>query len=60
MQASDGTDIETLIEDIEKRSEKLNEWELKFMDDLGMQLRRGRVLSPKQIEKIEQIWEKVT
>lgn len=53
-------EINTMIDDIEKRSERLSDWELKFVDDIGVQLGRGRSLSPKQDEKLTAIWERVT
>jgi hypothetical protein len=60
IKASDGTDIETLLSDIEKHSSQLSDWELQFIDDINHKLRHGYSLSPKQIEKIESIWENVT
>lgn len=50
----------TLIEDCEKRSEHLDDWSLGFIDSLGKQIADGRRPSPKQIEKLDDIWEKAT
>lgn len=50
----------TLIEDCEKRSERLDDWSLQFIDSLGRQLADGRRPSPKQIEKLDEIWTRAT
>lgn len=50
----------TLLEDCEKRSERLNDWELGFVDSLQRQLAEGRRPSPKQIETLDNIWERAT
>lgn len=49
-----------LIEDCEKRSERLTEWEANFLDSLSRQIGADRSPSPKQIETLDNIWEKVT
>ena len=48
---------ETMIEDCEKRSEKLTDWECDFIDSLS---RRDRELTTKRAETLEQIWDRVT
>jgi hypothetical protein len=50
----------TLLEDCEKRSEKLSDWELSFVDSMQRQLADGRRPSAKQIETLDSIWEKAT
>ena len=45
-----------MLSDCEHRSRKLGEWELTFIDSLS----RRDSLSPKQSEKLEEIWGKVT
>lgn len=50
----------TMIEDCEKRESKLTDWERGFIDSLDNQLVNDRALSPKQIEKLDAIWERVT
>lgn len=50
----------TLIEDCENRSEKLSDWELGFMDSLRRQIEEGRMPSPKQVEKLDDAWNRVT
>jgi len=50
----------TLLEDCTKRSEKLSDWELGFIDSLERQIAAGRRPSPKQIETLDTIWERAT
>lgn len=50
----------TLLEDCEKRSERLSDWELGFVDSLQRQLAEGRRPSAKQIETLDTIWERAT
>ena len=50
----------TLIEDCEKRSDRLTTWELQFIDSLQRQLEQERRLSTKQIDTLDNIWEKAT
>jgi len=58
---SDWTDeYMTLIEDCERRSEKLSDWELNFIDSLRRQLEDGRRPTANQIEKLDEIWERAT
>ena len=50
----------TLLEDCGKRSERLSDWELGFVDSLQRQLAEGRRPSAKQIETLDTIWERAT
>lgn len=50
----------TLLEDCEKRSERLTDWECQFVDSLKRQLLDGRRPSPKQIDTLDSVWEKAT
>ncbi len=50
----------TLIEDCEKREEKLSDWERNFIDSLRRQLEQGRRPSQKQIECLDTAWERAT
>ena len=53
-------EIEDMITDCEKRSEKMTEYEANFIDDISQQfIERGR-LSEKQQKFLEDIWERVT
>jgi hypothetical protein len=49
-----------LIDDIEGRDSRLNDWERKFVDSLRNQLESGRGLTTKQIEALVQVWERAT
>ncbi len=57
---SKSDEIQTMLDDCEKRSEKLSDWECEFIDSISDQLGRGRGLSEKQEQILERIWEKVT
>jgi hypothetical protein len=50
----------TLLDDCEKRSEKLTAWECGFVDSLQRQLADGRRPSAKQVETLDRIWERAT
>jgi hypothetical protein len=56
----DDDDVETLLEDIEKREGKLTDWERQFVDSVSVQLGRGHFLSDRQVAIVNQIWERVT
>lgn len=49
-----------MLGDCEKRSEKLSPREAEFIDSLGRQIIAGGVPTPKQIEWLDSIWERVT
>lgn len=49
-----------LVEDCENREDRMSDWERKFIDSISNQLEKGKTLSPKQIETLDNIWEKVT
>ena len=49
-----------MIEDCEKHESKLSDWERAFIDSIKTQLAAGRTLTPKQTERVDAIWEKVT
>ena len=52
----------TLVEDCEKRESRLTEWEQGFIDSIRNRLEKDepRPLSPKQIETLDEIWERAT
>ena len=50
----------TLLEDCEKREERLTDWERNFVDSLTKQIESGRRPSLKQIETLDSVWEKAT
>ena len=49
-----------LVEDCEKREEKLTAWEHDFIVSIRDQLEAGRRLSEKQADRLVEIWERVT
>ena len=49
-----------MIGDCQYRESLLSEWETHFLDSIEDQLESGRMLTNKQIEKLEDIWERVT
>ena len=50
----------TLLEDCEKREERLSDFERSFVDSLGRQLDEGRRPTQRQIEMLDEIWERAT
>mgnify|MGYP003442225593 FL=1 len=50
----------TLLDDCERRSERLSDWELGFVDSMQRQIAEGRRPTPKQIETLDTIWERAT
>lgn len=50
----------TMVEDCENRESKLTDWERSFVDSLRAQLERSRPLTPKQVDTLDAIWERVT
>lgn len=50
----------TMIEDCQNREEKLSDWEREFIDSIETQMARGQSLTPKQVDVLDRIWEKVT
>lgn len=54
------TEYLQMIEDCEDREDRLNDWEREFIDSIKTQIVIGRALSPKQAERLDEIWEKAT
>lgn len=50
----------TMLDDCEKRSEKLTGWECSFVDSMQRQIADGRRPSAKQVETLDIIWERAT
>jgi hypothetical protein len=57
---TDSSEVDQMIEDCEKRSHKMNDWELKFIDDISTRVGRGESLHPNTILKLEEVWERIT
>jgi len=53
-------EYQTMINDCKKRESRLSDWDTGFIDSVSKQLERNKPLSKKQIEKLEQIWERAT
>lgn len=49
-----------MIEDCEARESRLSDWERSFIDSISTQVGAGRLLSPKQAEILDLIWNKAT
>lgn len=49
-----------MIEDCMARESMLSDWESNFIDDISHRIGEHKPLTPKQAEKLESIWEKVT
>ena len=50
----------TMLDDREKREDRLTDWERGFVDSLRRQIEAGRRPSPKQIEFLDSMWERAT
>lgn len=49
-----------MIADCEKREGKLSDWERGFIDSIDQQMGRGKVPTRKQVDRLNEIWERVT
>jgi hypothetical protein len=50
----------TLLDDCEKREERLSDWERGFVDSLRHQIEEGKRPTVKQIDALDRVWENVT
>ena len=50
----------TLLDDCEKREERLSDWERGFVDSLRQQIAQGRRPTAKQVEMLDATWERAT
>lgn len=50
----------TMLDDCEKREERLTDWERGFVDSLRRQIEQGRRPSAKQVETLDNCWERAT
>jgi len=57
---SEESEIELMIKDCLKRTNKMNPWETTFIHRLHDLFGSPVTLTDKQLEKLESIWEKVT
>jgi hypothetical protein len=49
-----------LVTDCENRESRLDDWQRQFIDSLRHQLEAGKRPTPKQIEKLDEVWEHAT
>lgn len=49
-----------LLDDCEKREDRLSDWERGFVDSLRRQIEQGRRPTTKQIETLDATWERAT
>lgn len=54
------TEHEQMVADCEARESRLGDWARSFIDSIGRQMAAGRTLSPKQIERLDEVWEEAT
>ena len=53
-------EYQTLIEDCRKRDHMLSAWDADFLDSIEERLSGNNTLTTKQVEKLEEIWNKAT
>lgn len=49
-----------MVDDCEKRESRMTDWEVGFVDSIRNQLENSKVLTEKQSEKLDKIWDRVT
>lgn len=49
-----------LVEDCMHREERLSDWERTFIDEMAGLLHSDVALMPRQAEKLDEIWDRVT
>ena len=57
---SDQEEIIAMINDCAEREGKLTDWEREFISSIHDQIDNGRKLSDRQIEILDEAWERVT
>lgn len=50
----------TMVDDCITREQRLTDWEREFIDNLARLLEEDKPLSPKQSDKLNTIWDRVT
>ena len=53
-------EYQTMIEDCRKRDHMLSAWDADFLDSIEGRLGGNNTLTAKQVEKLEEIWNKAT
>lgn len=49
-----------MIKDCENRESRMSEWETNFVADMADRLGDGKSLTPRQAEKLEEVWDRAT
>ena len=49
-----------MVEDCEARESRLTEWEREFIDSIGSVLAKGGLLTQRQADALDRIWERAT
>lgn len=49
-----------LVADCEARESRLSDWDRTFVDSIRHRLEQGIALTPKQTEKLGEVWERAT
>jgi hypothetical protein len=57
---TDFAEYETMIEDCENRDHRLTEWERDFLDSIKVRVESWTRLTPGQVDKLNEVWERVT
>lgn len=60
MSEQSNAEVEQIIADCENRDELMTDWERKFTDSVSKQFKEKGSLSPKQLDVLNKIWDKVT
>jgi ferritin-like metal-binding protein YciE len=50
----------TLLDDCEQREDRLTDWQRGFVDSLRRQIEAGRRPTQKQIDALDEVWERAT
>jgi ferritin-like metal-binding protein YciE len=50
----------TMLDDCEKRESQLSDWERSFVDSLRAWIENGKRPTAKQIETLDNVWDKAT
>ena len=54
------SEIEQMIQDCENLESKLSDWENGFMSSIGDVVDKNMILSENQVNKLNDIWERIT
>lgn len=60
MDAQWNDEYEQMLLDCQRRDSKLSDWERGFIESIDYAVGHGGIPTPKQCEKLDQVWERVT